>query len=112
VSLALAAERPDLSVESHTPADGRAPDAVLALTLDDLTPGPDGVVRLRGAWVYAPAGGKATAVGRFDADAPARDASAEASVAALESALGQAVKALATALTTLKPEGLKPARMP
>lgn len=95
VTLALAAQRSDYAVESYTTADGRAPDALLALTLEGFEPGPDGTVRLRGSWIYAPSGSKATQSGRFDADAETRGSTAEASVAGLQLALGTAVKTLA-----------------
>lgn len=98
VTLALAAERGDYAVESYTTADGRAPDALLALTLEGFEPGADGTVRLRGSWVYAPNGSKATQSGRFDADAPTSSGSAEASVEGLQRALAAAVKALAAQL--------------
>jgi len=98
VTLALAAQRSDYTVEGTTTADGRAPDAVLALTLDGFEPGADGVLRLRGSWIFALYGKVATESGRFDADAPVADASPEASVAALQAALGSAVTALAARL--------------
>jgi len=98
VTLALAAARTDYTVESYTPADGRAPDAVLVITMDRFEPDAEGVVRLRGSWVFAPNGRQGTASGRFDADAPMTGSSAEASVLALNAALGEAVKALAAAL--------------
>lgn len=98
VTLALAAQRADYSVEGTTTADGRSPDAVLALNLDGFEPGADGVLRLRGSWVFAPYGKVATQSGRFDADAPVAGASPEASVTALQAALDSAVKTLAAAL--------------
>lgn len=98
VALALAAERVDYAVESYTTADGRAPDALLALTLEGFEPDTNGIVRLRGGWVFAPNGSKATVSGRFDADAPTSSSTAEASVAGLQAALAAAVKALALQL--------------
>jgi len=98
VALALAAQRSDYSVESYTTADGRAPDALLAITLDDFEPDANGTVRLRGSWVYAPYGKVATKSGRFDADAALTDGSAEAHVAALQQALHIGVKMLAAEL--------------
>lgn len=98
VTLSLGAQRRDYAVESFTTADGRAPDALLAITLEGFEPGVDGMLRLRGSWVFAPNGQRASLSGRFDADAQTSDGSAEASVAALEQALGSAVKALASQL--------------
>ncbi len=98
VSLALAAQRADYAVESYTTADGRAPDALLSMTLEGFEPGADGIVRLRGTWTFAPNGQTATQSGRFDADQQTRDGSPEASVAALQQALGKAVGALAVQL--------------
>ena len=98
VTLALGAQRSDYAVESYTTADGRAPDALLAITLEGFEPGADGTLRLRGSWVFAPNGQRASLSGRFDADAPTRSGSAEASVAALEQALDNAVKTLARQL--------------
>jgi len=98
VTLALGAARADFAVEAYTPADGRAPDAVLALSLERFEPDAENVVRLRGRWVYAPNGRKATLSGRFDADAPSTGNTAESQVLALNAALAQAVKALATEL--------------
>lgn len=95
VTQAIAAQRADFAVESFTTADGRPPDAVLALTLDRFEPAADGIVRLRGSWVFAPNGKYASQSGRFDADAQTASNSAEASVAALQLALGKAVKQLA-----------------
>ncbi len=106
VTLALAAQRADYSVESYTTADGRAPDALLAITLESFEPDADGAVHLRGSWVYAPFGKVASKSGRFDADTKVSDGSAEAHVAALQQALGNAVKNLAAQLpsATLAPE--------
>ncbi len=101
VTLALAAQRSDASIESFSTADGRAPDALLAITLDGFEPGADGILRLRGDWMYAPYGCKATQSGRFDADAPVAGDDAEASVAALQRALDSAVKELARQLPQL-----------
>lgn len=101
VALALGAQRSDYRVESYTTADGRAPDALLAITLEGFEPGSDGTLRLRGSWVYAPNGQRSSLSGRFDADAPTASGSAEASVAALEQALGSAVKTLASQLPAL-----------
>lgn len=98
VALALGAQRSDYAVESYTTADGRAPDALLAITLEGFEPGADGTLRLRGSWVFAPNGQRTSLSGRFDADAPTGSGSAEASVAALEQALGNAVKTLASQL--------------
>lgn len=98
VTQALAAQRSDFAVESFSTADGRAPDAVLALTLDGFEPGADGTLRLRGSWIYAPNGKVAALSGRFDADAVTADGTAEASVAALQKALGEAVRSLAAQL--------------
>ncbi|MES2682903.1 MAG: PqiC family protein [Pseudomonadota bacterium] len=98
IAQALAARRADYAVEANTTADGRAPDAVLAITLDGFEPGADGTVRLRGSWIYAPNGKVAARSGRFDADAATRDGSAEASVVALQQALEAAVQALAAQL--------------
>ncbi len=103
VSLALAAQRADYAVESTTTADGRAPDAVLALTLEGFEPGTDGVLRLRGSWVYVPYGKVASQSGRFDADARLAAATAEANVAALQEALGSAVNMLAGQLPKAVP---------
>lgn len=94
VTQALAVQRADYAVESFTTADGRAPDAVLALTLDGFEPGADGTLRLRGTWIFAPNGKVAAQSGRFDADAATANGSAEASVAALQKALETAVKIL------------------
>lgn len=98
VTQALAAQRPDYALESFTTADGRPPDAVLALTLDRFEPAADGTVRLRGSWVFAANGKQASQSGRFDADAPTSGSTAEASVAALQLALATAVKQLASEL--------------
>lgn len=98
VTQALAAQRADYATESFTTADGRAPDALLAITVEGFEPGADGMLRLRGSWIFAPNGKVATQSGRFDADAMTADASSEASVAALQQALGSAVKTLAAQL--------------
>ena len=98
VTQALAAQRSDFAVESFSTADGRAPDAVLALTLDSFEPGADGTLRLRGSWIYVPNGKLAAQSGRFDADAATANNSAEASVAALQLALASAVKTVAEQL--------------
>lgn len=98
VTQALAAQRADYAVESFTTADGRAPDAVLALTLDGFEPGVDGTLRLRGSWVFAPNGKVTTHSGRFDAEAMTANRSAEANVAALQKALETAIKTLAAQL--------------
>lgn len=103
VSLALSAQRSDYAVEAYSTADGRAPDAVLAITLESIEPVADGSVRLRGSWVYAPSGKTATQSGRFDADAQTRDATPEASVAALQKALHSAVNTLAAELPAAGP---------
>ncbi|MES2885609.1 MAG: PqiC family protein [Pseudomonadota bacterium] len=98
VTQSLGAQRGDFAVESFSTADGRAPDAVLALTLDSFEPGADGTLRLRGSWIYSPNGKVAVQSGRFDADAVTVDGTAEASVAALQKALDLAVKSLAAEL--------------
>ena len=98
VSLALAAQRPDYAVESYTSADGRAPDALLSLTLESFEPGADGIVRLRGGWTFSPNGKVSSLSGRFDADQPTSNGSAEANVAALQRALTAAVNSLASQL--------------
>lgn len=101
ITQALAAQRSDASIEAYSTADGRAPDAVLAITLEGFEPGVDGLVRLRGSFVYALQGKTATLVGRFDADAPGAATTPEQSVAALQSALAVAVKTLLTQLPPL-----------
>lgn len=98
VALALGAARSDYSVEAYTTADGRSPDALLVIALEGFEPGSEGTLRLRGRWVFAPNGERASLSGRFDADAPTADASAEASVLALQQALGSAVQSLASQL--------------
>lgn len=98
VTLALSAQRLDYAVESYTTADGRAPDALLSITLEGFEPGADGVVRLRGTWTFSPNGKVSTRSGRFDADQAIANDSAEASVIALRQALATAVKTLATQL--------------
>lgn len=103
VAQAIAAKRSDVTVEAYSTSDGRAPDAVLALTLERFEPGVDGVMRLRGSYVYALQGKPAMLSGRFDADAPMTAITAEASVAALQSALALAVQALVATLPPLVP---------
>ena len=98
VTLALAAQRLDYAVESYTTADGRPPDALLSLTLESFEPGADGIVRLRGSWIFSPKGKASTRSGRFDADQATRNDSAEARVAALQQALAAAVNTLASQL--------------
>lgn len=98
VTLALSAQRQDYAIESYSTADGRAPDALLSITLESFEPGADGIVRLRGSWAFAPNGQVSTRSGRFDADQATANSSADASVAALQLALGTAVHALAAQL--------------
>lgn len=103
VTQALGARRSDFSVESFSTADGRAPDAVLAITLDSFEPAADGTLRLRGSWIYAPNAKVAAQSGRFDADAVTSNPSAEASVAALQKALNTAVQTVAAQLPQIPP---------
>ncbi len=101
IAQALAAQRSDASIEAYSTADGRAPDAVLALTLEGFEPGVDGLVHLRGSYVYALQGKTASVTGRFDADAAQAATTPETSVAALQEALAIAVKLLAATLPPL-----------